>query len=227
MAFEDKEGLYRRFTRVWHILIILGLLLFAPYLFNSSSDAISNTKGIQIIFGECFMCGLVFLASFAMNFGMAIWVTFVAGLVMYKNLPVHTFGAIQSKLFPYFFLIGSITGLAMLFVTFLQARTLGALSMDQKLLVIAVGCVAFPYILNGLWFGPVSTEAVLEKHRMEKEEPDETKRNNDPKYKDVRKRFGQIHGIMTIFNLFAMLANTYILYWLSQQLHSLSAAKSG
>ncbi|MBN3302219.1 TM205 protein, partial [Amia calva] len=47
---------------------------------------------------------LVFLSTF---WGMQIWVTFISGFVMDNNLNRHTFGYIQSRLFPFYFHMGS------------------------------------------------------------------------------------------------------------------------
>nr|KAF6350403.1 transmembrane protein 205 [Myotis myotis] len=35
--------------------------------------------------------------------GMQIWVTFVSGFLLFRGLPRHTFGLVQSKLFPFYF----------------------------------------------------------------------------------------------------------------------------
>ncbi|XP_042602681.1 transmembrane protein 205-like [Cyprinus carpio] len=47
---------------------------------------------------------LMFISTF---WGMQIWVTFIAGFVMDNNLNRHTFGFIQSRLFPFYLHIGS------------------------------------------------------------------------------------------------------------------------
>uniref|UniRef100_A0A8C9A901 Transmembrane protein 205 n=1 Tax=Prolemur simus TaxID=1328070 RepID=A0A8C9A901_PROSS len=35
--------------------------------------------------------------------GMQMWVTFVSGFLLFRGLPRHTFGLVQSKLFPFYF----------------------------------------------------------------------------------------------------------------------------
>ncbi|RLW05764.1 hypothetical protein DV515_00004702 [Chloebia gouldiae] len=47
---------------------------------------------------------LLFLST---SWGMQVWVTFVAGFVMSRHLPRHTFGSIQREFFPYYFHISS------------------------------------------------------------------------------------------------------------------------
>lgn len=49
------------------------------------------------------MSNVVMLFTFAAWFGASFWVSFVAGLVMFNNLPRHVFGKLQAKLFPAYF----------------------------------------------------------------------------------------------------------------------------
>uniref|UniRef100_A0A8C5Q7P2 Ras-related protein Rab-3 n=1 Tax=Leptobrachium leishanense TaxID=445787 RepID=A0A8C5Q7P2_9ANUR len=45
---------------------------------------------------------IVYLLILAASWGMQFWVTFVAGFVLIGSVPRHTFGLVQSKLFPYY-----------------------------------------------------------------------------------------------------------------------------
>merc|ERR1719343_2002056 len=47
--------------------------------------------------------GGMHLFCFASWFGCSMWVSFIAGLVMFHNLPRHVFGRLQAKLFPRYF----------------------------------------------------------------------------------------------------------------------------
>lgn len=47
--------------------------------------------------------------SFSTWFGTVAYTTFVAGITMFKNLPRQTFGKLQSKLFPKYFFLCSVT----------------------------------------------------------------------------------------------------------------------
>ena len=51
----------------------------------------------------------IHLLAFGTWFGTVFYTTFIAGLTMFKNLPRQTFGTLQSKLFPKYFLLCSIT----------------------------------------------------------------------------------------------------------------------
>lgn len=48
---------------------------------------------------------------------------------------MQTFGYVQSKLFPFYFLIGAVTGLTMLFVAIYSSRNIAELSSQQKSVV--------------------------------------------------------------------------------------------
>jgi hypothetical protein len=54
--------------------------------------------------------------AFGTWFGTVFYTTFIAGLTMHNNLPRQTFGKLQSKLFPKYFLLCTISIL-------LQVRT--------------------------------------------------------------------------------------------------------
>uniref|UniRef100_A0A4W3HCE7 Transmembrane protein 205 n=1 Tax=Callorhinchus milii TaxID=7868 RepID=A0A4W3HCE7_CALMI len=45
---------------------------------------------------------LTHLTFLSTMWGAQIWMTFVAGTVLRRNVPRHTFGLVQSKLFPYY-----------------------------------------------------------------------------------------------------------------------------
>lgn len=45
----------------------------------------------------------IHLSFFGSWFGCSMWVSFVSGLVLFKNLPRHVFGRVQAKLFPRYF----------------------------------------------------------------------------------------------------------------------------
>uniref|UniRef100_A0A452V0H4 Transmembrane protein 205 n=1 Tax=Ursus maritimus TaxID=29073 RepID=A0A452V0H4_URSMA len=46
---------------------------------------------------------MVYLLVLSGAWGMQMWVTFVSGFLLFRNLPRHTFGLVQSKLFPFYF----------------------------------------------------------------------------------------------------------------------------
>lgn len=51
---------------------------------------------------------ILHLLSFATWFGTVFYTTFIFGITAFKNLPRKTFGKLQSKLFPKYFMMGSL-----------------------------------------------------------------------------------------------------------------------
>uniref|UniRef100_A0A674JWM1 Transmembrane protein 205 n=1 Tax=Terrapene triunguis TaxID=2587831 RepID=A0A674JWM1_9SAUR len=43
------------------------------------------------------------LVILSLAWGMQIWVTFISGFVLIRSVSRHTFGLVQSKLFPFYF----------------------------------------------------------------------------------------------------------------------------
>lgn len=75
---------------------ILGALALAGYSTKSVSFSSKAAATVNML-------------SFGTWFGTVVYTTFVAGITMYKNLPRQTFGKLQSKLFPKYFSLCSIT----------------------------------------------------------------------------------------------------------------------
>ncbi|KAG0448928.1 hypothetical protein HPP92_027566 [Vanilla planifolia] len=78
-------------------------VIFAPDVFGSTEDS----PALAVSFAK-----LCHLLCFATSFGTALWVTFIGGIIMFKNLPRHQFGNLQSKMFPAFFTLVSVTAAA-------------------------------------------------------------------------------------------------------------------
>lgn len=57
---------------------------------------------------------------------------------MYRHLPRHTFGYIQSKLFPKYFLLGTILS-SVTFLTFVVEHPFGHWEVQEKVQVLTVG----------------------------------------------------------------------------------------
>ncbi|KAB2017255.1 hypothetical protein ES319_D08G149700v1 [Gossypium barbadense] len=66
-------------------------VIFSPETFGSISDgSISPILSTSI--------KLAHLLCFATAWGTALWVTFIGGILMFKYLPRHQFGNLQSKI---------------------------------------------------------------------------------------------------------------------------------
>ncbi|NXH80967.1 TM205 protein, partial [Edolisoma coerulescens] len=172
---------------------------------------------------------LLFLST---SWGMQVWVTFVAGFVMSRHLPRHTFGSIQRELFPYYFHISSTCAFLNL--------TLFAMSHPSELLdeehttqiIIFFVCIAAS-VLNAQWFGQVTSDTVAELQLVERSqglgqelgpaagEPRRRLRASSPSYRRLARRFALYHALSSLCNLCCMACNGLSLHHLAARLSAL------
>nr|XP_027318231.2 transmembrane protein 205 isoform X2 [Anas platyrhynchos] len=110
---------------------------------------------------------LLHLLLLSASWGMQIWVTLVAGLVMRSRLPRHTSGLVQRELSPYYFHIGSTC--AFLNLTLFAMHHPSELLSEEETtqIIIFFVCVAVS-ALNTQWLGQASCDIAAEMHRIER-----------------------------------------------------------
>jgi hypothetical protein len=165
---------------------------------------------------------LTHLLSFMSWFGCSVWVSFVAGLVMFKNLPRHTFGRLQSKLFPAYFLFSAL----MIGVSIVSASALT--SEWQQRYKIPLSSILVTVLVNLVYLEPKTTAVMFERHVVERRlgtgqevgiiKPKDPKIANDPELKKLSKQFGMLHGMSTLMNLAALGVGCYWINFLTQQM---------
>ncbi|NXJ62124.1 TM205 protein, partial [Rostratula benghalensis] len=172
---------------------------------------------------------LVFLST---SWGMQIWVTFVAGFVMSRRLPRHTFGFIQGELFPYYFHI--ISACAFLNLTLFAMCHPGELLGDEQTtqILIFFVCVAAS-VLNTQWFGPLTSDAMADLHRVERShglgqevgllasKSRRELRATNPSYRQLSRQFALYHALSSLCNLCCVAGNGLSLYYLASRLSAL------
>ncbi|CAI5489021.1 unnamed protein product, partial [Closterium sp. Naga37s-1] len=164
--------------------------------------------------------------------GASVWVTFFAGVIMFRHLPRHTFGSIQGRLFPAYFrlmaLCSALSALALKLTlnptAAAAAAGAGGLQQVQLLLLLAALSAA---LLNLLLFEPITTKIMRERHRIEKEagigqevglsRNREVARTNK-ELAAVNRRFGMWHGMSSLSNLAALCSLGANAWFLAQQL---------
>ncbi|XP_028679722.1 transmembrane protein 205 [Erpetoichthys calabaricus] len=149
--------------------------------------------------------------------GMQLWVTFVAGFVMAAGVSRHTFGQVQSKLFPFYFygVLGSSFLNLAIYAVYHPRELLDTHESVQIGLFFASVVLAG---LNAQWFGQTVTDTMLQMQEIEKEhrlgdevgmkakkEAYKTLREKDPKYKSLRSTFFRYHGLSSLCNLLCVL----------------------
>ncbi|XP_014937620.1 transmembrane protein 205 isoform X2 [Acinonyx jubatus] len=177
---------------------------------------------------------MVHLLVLSGAWGMQMWVTFVSGFLLFRSLPRHTFGLVQSKLFPFYFHISmgcAFINLCILApqhawaqLTFWEASQLFLLFLSLTLSTI-----------NARWLEPRTTAAMWALHVVEKErglggevpgshqgpDPYRQLRGQDPKYGVLRQIFFRYHGLSSMCNLGCVLSNGLCLAGLALGLSSL------
>ncbi|XP_075491592.1 uncharacterized protein LOC142529823 [Primulina tabacum] len=189
-----------RFTTAMAFLAV-GVI-FSPESFGS----ISGGQNLPIVIT---VVKLAYLLCFSTAWGAALWVTFIGGIIMFKNLPRHQFGNLQSKMFPaYFSMVGVCCAVALGAFGYLHPwKSSGAAEKYQLGFLLA----AFGFNLSNLVvFTPMTIEMMKERHKMEREanigeEVGWTKNQEvakkNPKLASMNKKFGMIHGLSSLANI--------------------------
>ncbi|XXG84402.1 hypothetical protein AAC387_Pa10g1923 [Persea americana] len=177
-------------------------ILFSPETFGSKSDGgYSSTLSTSL--------KMAHLLCFSTGFGAALWVTFIGGIIMFKHLPRHQFGNLQSKMFPaYFTLVGVCSAVSVGAFGYLHPwRT--ASSSERYQLGFLLSSLAFN-LSNLFVFTPMTIEMMKKRHKVEREESIgeevgwsknvEVAKVN-PKLAAMNKKFGMIHGLSSLANI--------------------------
>ncbi|XP_049644515.1 transmembrane protein 205 [Suncus etruscus] len=166
--------------------------------------------------------------------GMQMWVTFASGFLLFRGLPRHTFGLVQSKLFPAYFHVSvgcAFANLCILVSQYSWAQLTFWETSQLFLLLLSFMLAA----ANDLWLEPRTSAAMWALHRVEKErglgqevpgsrqgpDPYRQLQAQDPKYSALRKTFFRYHGLSSLCNLGCLLANGLCLAGLALGLQTL------
>ncbi|XP_015492169.1 transmembrane protein 205 [Parus major] len=172
---------------------------------------------------------LLFLST---SWGMQFWVTFVAGFVMSRHLPRHTFGSIQRQLFPYYFHISCTCAFLnlTLFAMSHGSERLGEEHTSQ--LIIFFICI-IASVLNAQCFGQATSASAAELQQMERghglgqelglaaSEPRRQLRASNPSYRQLARHFALCHALSSLCNLLCVVCNALSLWHLAAQLPAL------
>lgn len=172
---------------------------------------------------------LVHLSALSFQYGMHVWVSSVGGSTMFFNMPRHLFGRVQSKLFPKYFLISSVTSLIAV-GSFALMYPLSGWNDETKTKGILLGCGLAGNLMNTFYFGPASTRVMWTCQAFEKSannghqvgvmkfDMSALEPRQIEKYNKVRGKFGALHGISVLLNLGVIVAHTFYFYLIAKQL---------
>ncbi|XDA76465.1 hypothetical protein R6Z07F_006608 [Ovis aries] len=156
------------------------------------------------------------------------------GFVLFRGLPRHTFGLVQSKLFPFYFHISMGCAFVNLCIlasqcTWAQLTFWEASQLFLLLLSLTLATV------NARWLESRTSAAMWALQTVEKErglggevpgshqgsDPYRQLRGQDPKYSALRQQFFRYHGLSSLCNLGCLLSNGLHLAGLALALHNL------
>jgi len=160
-----------------------------------------------------------YVLAYSWLFGMSLWVTFFGGVIAYKALPRHMFGALQHKTFPVYFMLSIALSSGMLgFWTWTHPDVLQYIASPYVADVAQAYALAIVFLAqasNYFVISPLTSKVMFQRHKLEKEEG---KQYNEPGVSDemkaLNKKFGSLHGISSLANLFAVLALGFHGLWL-------------
>lgn len=173
------------------------------------------------------------LLVLSFTWGMQLWVSFIAGFALIRQVSRHTFGLVQSKLFPPYFycLLGSNFISLTLYAVYHPRELLDTHEAIQMLLYFVALITAG---LNAQWFGPSGTEVMFQMWEVEKEhglggqigigsqkEEYAKLKEKDPKYREYRKVFGRYHGLSSFSNLIGFICATVNLVYTALNLSTI------
>uniref|UniRef100_UPI00398E3BBC transmembrane protein 205 n=1 Tax=Pristiophorus japonicus TaxID=55135 RepID=UPI00398E3BBC len=194
----------------------------------SSVPIAMPTEGEPTTFAK--LLHLMFLSTF---WGMQIWVTFISGLIMNSNLTRHTLGLIQSRLFPYYFQLGS--ACAFFNLTIFAIHHPSELLNEEETFQIIIFFICVTVAgLNAQWFGKITSDIMADMHLIEKscglgqdiglstnrEAYDQLKESN-PKYKTFSHQLTLYHNASSLCNLCCIICNGISLYYMAVNLSTL------
>jgi len=208
--WENSSQKMAWITRFVVIIAFLALgILVSPEAFGSKFGGKKAEGSAGIGGSPALFLKLAHLLSFATAFGSALWVTFIGGIIMFKNLPRHQFGNLQSKMFPaYFAMVGVCCAICVTCFGYLHPWKAASTSEKYQLGLLLS---AFVFNLaNLVVFTPMTVEMMKQRHKVEKEEKIgeevgwsknvEVAKVN-PKLKAMNKKFGMIHGLSSLANI--------------------------
>ncbi|KAJ8503930.1 hypothetical protein OPV22_004816 [Ensete ventricosum] len=154
---------------------------------------------------------LCHLLAFSTAWGAALWVTFIGGIIMFKNLPRHQFGNLQSKMFPAYFMVVSVCAAVSVAAFAYLHPWRSASSVERYQLGFLLSALGFD-LSNLIVFTPMTIEMMKKRHKIERDlsigEEIGWSKNMEVAKTNVQlaamnKKFGMIHGLSSLANIIA------------------------
>ncbi|KAF2834508.1 hypothetical protein M501DRAFT_1001145 [Patellaria atrata CBS 101060] len=156
------------------------------------------------------------ILSYGTLLGSTIFQSFIGGVIAFKSLPRAHFGQLQEKIFPYYFSLQTALPIILavtypsttnaLGATIAPGGVAGVTSAGNfwEVLVPVVGMTVSAAV-NLVVVGPATTEVRRERVHLETKEGrkhEQTPRSAE--MEKITKRFGMLHGVSTLLNLWGL-----------------------
>ncbi|KAJ3499856.1 hypothetical protein NLJ89_g10051 [Agrocybe chaxingu] len=116
----------------------------------------------------------LYLVGYAWLFGMSVWISFFGGIIAFRTLPRHQFGALQHKTFPVYFVISILLSSGLLSAwVFKHPDVLDQLTrpnVADVAQVYALATVLLGQASNYFIIGPLTSKTMFQRQKLEKEE---------------------------------------------------------
>jgi putative copper export protein len=146
--------------------------------------------------------------TFTFWFGTILYFTFIQAPLLFKALPRETFGLVQSKLFPTYYLIGYLCG-GLLLVLFPILHPMKSWGSHDGWKFTALLFMLVLALAQGLWIGPKVAQL-----RVERQAAEQVK--DSTKVAALSQEFGKAHGISSLLNLLMILCGGTYLFLISK-----------
>ncbi|KAI5119914.1 hypothetical protein M0805_000879 [Coniferiporia weirii] len=161
----------------------------------------------------------LYLIGYSWLFGMSLWVTFFGGVIAYKALPKQQFGALQHRTFPVYFVISIALSSTLLGLwTYSHPDVLANLTAFRAVDVVQAYTIASIALLQGanhFVVGPLTSKIMFQRHRLEKAEGKSYNEEGvSNEMKALNRKFSQMHGWSSLFNLEAVIALIFHGLWI-------------
>ncbi|KAJ7361833.1 hypothetical protein OS493_014474 [Desmophyllum pertusum] len=198
-------------------LLALGLMCMLVTLSSRISEEIQQGKMLTTA------VRFIHLFTFGTWLGMQFWVTFVAGYKMYFTLTRHTFGHLQSQLFPVYFTVGSCLSTVAL-ATYYLMHPVQMWNGNEKLQVSGLAVSMLATLINKLFLEPKTTALMTKRYTYEKEHgygddigPIKDKAFKiDETYLKMTHEFCMVHGFTSMANILSYTGCILHLWYLSR-----------
>ncbi|KAF2503181.1 hypothetical protein BU16DRAFT_449306 [Lophium mytilinum] len=156
------------------------------------------------------------LLSYGTLLGSTLFQSFVGGIIAFRVLPRPQFSVLQSHIFPVYFTMQTALPVALALTYSGGPKVLAQQTLPASL----IGTMIVTGVINWVWIGPATTQCMKERKHQETRDG---KKSYDAgphstEMQQLNKRFGTLHGVSSLLNLFAFISTIWYGFVLGERL---------